>query len=138
MEYQEDIAIVKKYKNGIALVEIQKSEACNSCLMSKVCMGKDKSFLHKITTDMQLEIGDLVKIYISPGVKIFSSFIIFIFPVLSMIFFYFSGKYIFKLTENFSILVSFAGLFLSGVIIYIIDKKYSKKIHFEIIEKVEK
>lgn len=138
MEYQEDIAIVKKYKNGITLVEIQKSEACNSCPMSKVCMGKDKSILHKITTDMQLEIGDLVKIYISPGVKIFSSFIIFIFPVLSMIFFYFSGKYIFKLTENFSILLSFAGLFLSGVIIYIIDKKYSKKIHFEIVEKVEK
>ena len=138
MEYQEDIAIVKEYKNGIALVEIQKSEACNSCSMNKVCMGKDKSFLHNITTDMQLEIGDLVKIYISPGVKIFSSFIIFIFPVLSMIFFYFSGKYIFKLTENFSILLSFAGLFLSGVIIYIIDKKYSKKIHFEIVEKVEK
>ena len=139
MENQhEDLAVVKEMKDGFVYIEMQTSGSCDKCAMHGVCHGMDKKLQHKIKTDMELSEGDFIRVHVSASMRIFSSFIIFIFPILSMLLFYGLGKYLFRFSENFSILFSFTGLMLSGITIYFIDKKYTEKIKFEIIEKVEK
>lgn len=138
MDFQEDTAIVKKIENNKVTVEIQKTGACEHCVMRRICGAGDKNIQHQIQTDLNLKIGDLVKIHISAGTKIFSSFILFIFPILVMFIFYIFGKYLFRFNEDFSIIFSIFGLLFSGIFIYYIDKKYEKKIIFKIIERIEK
>ncbi|HHE37481.1 MAG TPA: hypothetical protein ENL20_02785 [Candidatus Cloacimonetes bacterium] len=135
MDVQEDIAVVKNVNDKTVTIRIKKTDSCKSCSLKGVCGTSSSPIEHKLKTDLELEAGDLVKVYLSPGVKIFSSFIIFVFPILLMILFYFLGKILFK-SENLAILISIFGLLFSGIIIYFIDKKYAKKIHFEIVEKV--
>ena len=53
-----------------------------------------------------------------------------------MIIFYFLGKSLFGFQENISILLSFVGLAVSGVMIYCFDKIYAKKINYKIIAKL--
>jgi len=134
---QEDRAKVIDLFPGGVVIEIEKSGSCNSCAISGVCGGADSSFVHRLKTDMKLDLGDIIEISISSGVKLLSSFIVFILPILSMILFYFIAKFAIKLPENFAILISFVGLLLSGFAIYILDKKFAKKIHFEIIGRVK-
>ena len=136
MEVQEDIAVVKSVKDKTVTIQIKKTDSCKSCSMKGICGTSSRPVEQKIQTDLELKVGDLVKVYLSPGVKIFSSFIVFIFPILLMILFYFLGKILLD-SENLAILFSFIGLLSSGIIIYFIDKKYAKKIHFEIVEKVD-
>ncbi len=138
MEFQEDTAIVKKIENDKVTVEIQRTGACDKCAISGICGAGDKNIQVQIRTDSNLQVGDLVKIHISAGTKIFSSFILFIFPILVMIFFYIFVKYIFQFSEDFSIIFSIFGLLFSGIFIYYIDKKYERKINFKIIERIEK
>ncbi len=139
MENQhEDLAVVKKIKDGFVFIEMQTSGSCEKCAMHGICQGMDKKLQHKIRTDMELSEGDFIRVQVSASMRVFSSFIIFIFPILSMLLFYGLGKYLIRFSENFSILFSFAGLMLSGITIYFIDKKYTEKIIFKIIEKVEK
>ena len=135
-EMQGDKATVLEVYDGEILIEIQKGGSCKSCAMGGGCGGQDKSFRHRLKTDLKLEKGDIIEISISSGVKLLSSFIVFIFPVLAMILFYLLAKYAVQLPENFSILASFCGLLLSGLLIYLIDKKFADKIHFEILGKV--
>ncbi len=135
MEVQEDIAVVKEINDHIATIQIKKTDSCKSCSLKGVCGPASKPVEHQTKTDLELKTGDLVKVYISPGVKLLSSFVVFIFPIFVMIIFYFLGKILIK-SENPAILLSIFGLLISGIFIYFIDKKYAKKIHFEIVEKV--
>jgi len=134
---QKDRARVIELFNGGVVIEIEKSGSCDSCAISGVCAGTDRSFTHRLKTEMDLKLGEVIEISISSGVKLLSSFIVFILPVLSMILFYFIAKFAVKLPENFAILVSFTGLLLSGLAIYLLDKKFAEHIPFEIIGKVE-
>ena len=138
MDFQEDTAIVKKIENNKVTVEIQRTGACEHCAIKGICGAGNKNIQHQIQTDLNLKIGDLVKIHISASSKIFSSFILFIFPILVMIIFYIFGKYLFRFNEDFSIIFSIFGLLFSGIFIYYIDKKYEKRINLKIIERIEK
>lgn len=136
-EMLEDTARVIATYDGAILIEIQKSGSCKSCAMSGICGGQDRSFRHRLKTEMPFKKGDLIEVSISSGVKLMSSFIVFIMPVLAMILFYFLAKYAIRLPEDFSILASFGGLLISGILIYLLDKKFANKVHFEIIGKVK-
>jgi positive regulator of sigma E activity len=136
MEYAEDIAVVKKVEKDRVTVEIEAGGGCKSCAMHSLCGGDDKTIRHTITTDMNLSVDDKVRLHISPGVKILSSFIIFIIPILAMILFYLIGNYLLSFKEEFAIVFSFVGLLISGIFIYLIDKKFAKKVHIEIAEKL--
>ena len=136
MEYQEDKAIVTEFKKGFAKLEIIRGGACKSCSLSNLCAVNNSKVSIKVKTDLNLKIGDTVKIFVSPGTKLLSSFLIFIFPIISMIIFYFLGKSLFGFQENISILLSFVGLAVSGVMIYCFDKIYAKKINYKIIAKL--
>ncbi|MDP8269383.1 MAG: SoxR reducing system RseC family protein [Candidatus Tenebribacter davisii] len=132
----EDIAIVRKVEDNLVYVEIERSGSCEGCAVHGICNLNDKTIIHKIKTDRDLKVGDRIEIHIKPSLKIFSSFVVFIVPVLFMLCFYVMGKFLFKLSEDLSIVVSMLGLLLSGLIIYLIDKLYANKLNFKIIKKI--
>lgn len=134
----EDVAIVRETGAGFVLVEMVRSGSCSSCGMSGFCHGQDRTITHKIKTDLSFEIGDLVKVNLSPGLRVKSSLLVFLFPILAMLFFFSMARYVLILSEPVSILISFIGLVLSGIVIYFIDKNMTEKISFEIVERIEK
>jgi len=137
MENHEDIAVVKSVKDNYAQVEIERTGSCKGCAVSGFCNSSDRTILHRIKTDKDLKIGDRVQVNIAPTLRILSSFVVFITPILSMLIFYLSSKYIFTLNEDLSIVISMVGLLLSGLLIYYIDKKFANKLSFTIIKKLE-
>ena len=132
----EDAAIVREIGKGCIKVEMIRSGSCSSCGLSGFCHGQEKTITHKIFTESIYAVGDMVKVDISPGVRIKSSLLVFLFPILAMILFFSLARYVLFLSEPISILISFAGLILSGIIIYFIDKKIASEINFEIIERM--
>ena len=137
MEYVEDRAkIISVNKNKVTF-EMINNGSCKSCGMQGICGTKNNPILHTTYSDLDLKKDDIVKVHLSSGVKILSAFILFLFPILSMILFYALAKYAFLWKEDFAILFSVFGLILSGVFIFIFDKKFSKKVHFEIIEVIK-
>jgi positive regulator of sigma E activity len=137
IEELEDIAVVRAVQGTTVTVEMMKTGACDSCAMSGVCVGHDKTVQHTIQTDRQLAVGDTVRVSVSPGMRIFSSVIIFLFPILCMILFYLVSRYVVHTSENLAILLSFVGLLLSGLVVYGVDKKCASRIRIEIVEKVQ-
>ncbi len=87
-----ETAKVTEINNNIVTVHCEKSEHCKSC-SSSFCNVKTRHFKTLNSKNLDLEKGDLVEIYISPGKTIFSSFIVLIFPLILFIAgYYFSGK----------------------------------------------
>ena len=117
------------------MVELNQTAACDSCSIHNLCGKAKNSVQHKIKTEMNLETGDLVKVYISSGTKLLSSFVVFIFPIILMITAYLITKFL-SHNENLSILMSIFSLIPSGLFIYLFDKKFAQKLHFEIVEKI--
>jgi len=136
MDIIEDIAIVSDVRGNEVLVEIPKPDSCESCAAHGICNKGDTTITHWITTDIKLAKGDYVKLFIAPSLKIASSFIIFLLPVLVMLVFYLIPRFLLHTSENISILLSVLSLGLSGLIIYYLDKSWGKKIKFEIVEKI--
>ena len=137
IELKGERALVLEVLKGEILIEIQKGSSCDSCAIHGVCSGQNRTFQHRIKTDGKFEKGDIIEVNISSGVKLMSSFIVFILPVIAMIAFYFIVRYAIELSENFAILASFGGLLLSGGLIYLLDKIYADKVHFEVMGKVK-
>ncbi len=132
----EDRAVVKEVRGKKVILETMKSGACDSCAAHALCAGQDRCVEIVTESDIPLKKGDIVNIEISAGIKLFSSFIIFVFPILVMFAAYFISKMLLSLSENFSVLITILSLLPSIVIIRILDKKYAKKVHFEIIKKI--
>ncbi len=136
MDNHEDIAIVRKIEENIVQVEIERTGSCEGCAVSGICNSNNKIILHKIKTDLKLKIGDKVQVNIAPSLRVFSSFVVFIIPIITMLSFYLISKYLFKLNEDLSIVFSLLGLLLSGLFIYFIDKKFANKLSFKVTKKL--
>ena len=134
----EDTARVISVENNQISFEMINNGSCESCGLHGVCGTNDRSIVHEAYSDLDIEKGDIIKVYLSAGVKILSAFILFLIPILTMIAFYLLGKLVINLSEDMSILLSVFGLLFSGFFIFMIDKKFAKKIHFEVIEIVQK
>ena len=137
MDHIEDSARVVAVEKNIITFEIINTGSCESCSMHGMCSTNDKQILHKTESDLEIKVNDIIKIHLSSGVKILSAFILFLIPILSMILFYLVAKLGFSWNEDFAILFSLLGLLMSGVFIFFIDKRFSKKIHFEIIDVIK-
>ena len=135
---QEDLAVVKEVHPHFILVEMQRGEACASCGLHGFCHTADNPVTHKIYTEETYRVGDLFQIEISAGVRIVTSLLVFLVPILLMILFYTVARFALNFSDSLAIPISFGGLLLSGLIIAVIDKKYGRKVNFEIKNKVEK
>lgn len=138
LHLDSESAIVRNIHDGFVEVQMKKTASCESCSINGFChAGDDDNSLIPIETDLNLKVDDEVSIYIAPSSRIFSSALIFLFPILSMIIFYSISKFTLSFSENYSIAASFAGLLLSGFTIKLLDTKLSDKIKFEILGKVK-
>ena len=137
MDNHEDIAVVRKTEENFVHVEVERTGSCEGCAVSGICNANDKTILHKIKTSLKLKIGDRVQVNIAPSLCVFSSFIVFIIPILTMLSFYLISKYLFTFSEDISIVISMFGLLLSGLFIYIIDKIFANKLSFKITNKLK-
>ena len=128
LEIDKDISlgIVKSVSDNKISVSRINTDSCGSCSMHGICGVKNQIDLVFKTSD-SFKVGDTVEIIVSAEAKIFSAFIIFVFPILLMIIFYAVSFYFFKLTEGFSILLSIIGLVCSVFFIKIIDKRFELK-----------
>ena len=83
------IGIVKKYENGVATVVMDVQGGCAGCKMHGVCGSDKQNAEHTINTDIELVAGDKVILYIDPSKRIFSALMLFIFPIVSLVIFYY-------------------------------------------------
>lgn len=135
-ELCEDIALVIEVNSDSALVELEKKDTCKSCSASMFCMGSGSAKRFSVKTTQALKPGDRVKLNITSGTRLFSSFVVFILPVILMIIFYVGGKYLFTLSEDWSVFSAIIGLLFSGFIIILVDRKLGGKLKIEVVEKL--
>lgn len=133
-EDREEIAVVKEVRRDGVVIEIAKGGGCDSCAISGVCMGKDNIVTHFVYTDRKLNVGDRVRFEVNPATRIGSAALLFLFPLVMLVAFYLLAKYVVGWSENISIISSFGGLLLSGLIIWRFDRMLGHKINFEIVE----
>ncbi len=131
IDAKKDLAqIVDINKNGISVKVV--ADSCKSCAVSGICKLQDKVVTFKVPDISEYEKGDYVEILVKPSGRIFSAFMVFIFPLIFMIAFYLAANLIFHLSEGVSIIFSFVGLIIGGVILKLFDKKLGDKIEYEI------
>ncbi len=136
-ESNDEIGVIKKLSGNEVVVEVQRKGSCKNCSINMLCMGgNEKTQFHLKSPSFPLAAGDEVVLEISPADRIFSSFIVFIFPILTMIGFYALIGYALGLSENIAIFGSLFGLLLSGVAIKLIDRMASERILVKITGKV--
>lgn len=137
MDNEQEIAVVREIVAGGVIVEMIPNGSCDSCAAHGICGSGNKDVRHHIITELPLAIGDHVEVYIEPGIRILSSFLVFIFPIIDMVIFYVVAKIVFHLAELPAIGISMLGLLFSGIIIKLVDKKTANRLRFQIVGKVQ-
>lgn len=134
-ETSDDIGFVTAV-NGLKItVEITKGGGCKSCSMHGLCGTSSTPIILTFDTDGSYKIGDKVIISVETGVKLLSSVIVYLLPLVALFAsFLIARSY---LPELGAIAVAFIGLCLSFLIVRLLDKKISKKINFQLGEKCE-
>jgi positive regulator of sigma E activity len=123
-----DVGTVVDIQNGLAIVKYSRSDACNTCKLKAFCFqkGGDVTTL-TMKNALNAKTGDKIQFEISPQIRILSSFLVFILPVLCMIGSYFLFKEGFSFSENLSILLSLISIVVAFVFVKIIDGQIKKK-----------
>lgn len=134
---QEDLGIVREYKDGIAIIEIQPHGGCKSCAMHGVCGTPTQPIFHRIPTNADLQEGDRVTILVEPGTRVFSSLVLFLLPIVLMLIFYAIAKFALHTSENMAVLASILSLLVSLGIIKLIDKRFGPKLKITITGKAD-
>jgi len=123
-----DVGTVVDIQKGLAIVEYSRSDACNTCKLKAFCFQKGGD-VTKLTMKNILNVkkGDKVQFEISPQMRMLSSFLVFILPVVFMIGSYFLCKSAIGLSENISIVVSLCSIVIAFIVVKIIDGQIKKK-----------
>lgn len=111
----KEIGRVIENKNNISLVEVG-GAYCESCASNEKCVfHKERNKLVEAENLLDAKPGDLVILEVTPKKYIFSTFLIYLFPIISMFLGAIIGEYLFKIFyfrgENISSII-FAFLFL--------------------------
>lgn len=129
------IGVVKQYENGLATIVMDVQGGCSSCGMHGVCGTSNNCTEHIINTDIELKAGDKVIIYIDPSKRIFSALLLFIFPIVNLVVFYYIASLF--LSETYAIVLGFVGLVVAFMINRLIDRLWGKKITYIIASKYD-
>lgn len=130
-----DIGIVTSVNGKSITVEICKSGGCKTCSMHGVCGSNNTPVILHFETDDVYHIGDKVIVSVSSGVRILSSVIVFVFPLLALFGFFLLGRSF--TSELGAILTGFAGMLLAFIVVKLIDKRIAKHINFQLGGKYE-
>lgn len=123
-----DVGTVVDIQNGLAIVEYSRSDACDTCKLKAFCFQKGGD-VTKLTMKNNLNVkkGDIIQFEISPQMRILSSFLVFILPIIFMIGSYFLCKSAIGLSENISIVVSLISIAVAFIFVKFIDGQIKKK-----------
>lgn len=130
---ERDSGLIVETSGEEVLVEVQRKGSCKNCSVNMLCMGNSEKVSFKVKKpDFAVSSGDLVYLEIAPTDRLFSSFVLFIFPILAMLLFYFLIRHALGLSEDFAIFGSLLGLLLSGIVIKLIDNLAAKRVMVKI------
>jgi positive regulator of sigma E activity len=132
----DEIGYVTEIGNGYIIIEQTPAATCKSCSMHGFCGAGAEHPKNKIFTKEKFEIGEKIRVRLSPSKRIIDSLIIFILPIMMMIIFYALGKFAFHFNEDLSIISSIVGLIASAGVIKIIDVKIGDDFKLEILERL--
>jgi len=123
-----DVGTVVDIQNGFAIVEYSRSDACNTCKLKPFCFqrGGDVNTL-TMKNELNVKKGDKIQFEISPQMRILSSFLVFILPIIFMIGSYLLCKSAIGLSESISIIVSLVSIAVAFILVKIIDGQIKKK-----------
>ncbi len=123
-----DVGTVVDIQNGLAIVEYSRSDACDTCKLKAFCFQKGGD-ITKLTMKNNLNVkkGDMIQFEISPQMRMLSSFLVFILPIIFMIGSYFLCKSAIGLSENMSIVVSLVSIAVAFIVVKIIDGQIKNK-----------
>jgi len=131
-----ELAKVIKVDAKYIYVERVIEGSCKNCAMHGLC-GSKKSPELRFVNDNRFETGEEVLLKISTNSRIVSSLVIFILPAFLMIAFYYLAKSFLNYTEEMSIAISFGSLIVSFILIFIIDRIFSKSNRVTINKKTD-
>ncbi len=123
-----DVGTVVDIQNGFAVVEYSRTDACNTCKLKAFCFQKSGD-VNTLTMKNELNVkkGDKIQFEISAQMRILSSFLVFILPIIFMIGSYFLCKSAIGLSENISIIISLVSIVAAFIVVKIIDGQIKKK-----------
>ncbi len=133
MEHEHGTVLRKR--NDTVIIKMEIGEQCETCAAKGSCIsigGENERHLELIYRK-PIRAGDRVTIGYEPSSRIISAFLVFIVPILFLIFGYSIGSILFE-SEGSAILMSFAGLAISFIFIKIISK--SLETHQSFIPKI--
>ncbi|MFO7660026.1 MAG: SoxR reducing system RseC family protein [Candidatus Cloacimonadaceae bacterium] len=134
-EQETDVGTVIAIDGRQIVVEICKSGGCKSCGLKGLCGSGKTSLLLNFETDDKYQIGDKVLVSVTAGVRVLSSLLVFVFPILALFGFFLIGRMF--LHELGAILFGFGGMAIAFLIVKLLDKLIAKKINFELGGKCE-
>jgi len=80
-----------------------------------------------VNSEDTFEIGERVELMISPTVRVWSSLLVFITPIVFLILFYVLAVYMFGLNEGWAVFLSIFGSGLGFVLLKGVDERYGKR-----------
>ena len=133
MSYENvyETGIIKSVSGKEIHVERTNIGACKSCSIGSFCGMKDKSEII-VNSEDTYEIGERVELMISPSVRVWSSLLVFITPIVFLILFYILAIYVFGLNEGWAVFLSILGSGLGFVLLKGIDGRYGKRFEVQI------
>ncbi len=118
----------------IVKIERLALEGCKSCSMGSFCGTKNNPALtFKNTQDFKQD--DIVVLHINSSIRLLSSFIIFILPIILITLFFIIAHYVIHLKESYSIIIAFSSIIPSALIIKLFDKYIAKNKSIQISKK---
>lgn len=128
--------IVRKVSDKTVTVSCGTEESCKGC-KSIFCSKKDRIFSVRNPKKIEVEKGDEVEIYFSPGKTIFESFLVLIMPLLMFILFYFACDLIFDFKkEIYKVISGITGIAVGFISVFIYGKIRQNKDIPVLIKKV--
>ena len=134
MEDIQDQGIVTEVTGNRVTVEIKRGGGCKSCSMRGFCFSKSTPAVFHLESDIPLIKGDLVELEISPSGRVLASMLIFGLPVLALVAGYLIAQL--WLSELSGIIVAFAAMAGSFVLIRFCDRHWGKKLEVRIARKI--
>jgi positive regulator of sigma E activity len=131
----DDIGTVTSVEGKYITVEINKGGGCKNCGMKGFCGTSNSPIILRFETDELYKTGDRVAVSVEPGIRLLSSLIVFGLPLIAMFGFFIVASKFFN--EPVSVLISFAGMVLSFLVVRRLDKYFSKKVNFRLRGKYE-
>jgi sigma-E factor negative regulatory protein RseC len=119
---EKEIGNVVKIEGDKADVLLHSREVCGHCGARFSCVaGSGVDRIMTVSNRLNASVGDKVEIEISEKTKVLSAFLLFFMPLLLIIVGYYLAN-IFSHSEESGILGAVIGFFLSGFILWIVNK----------------